>query len=72
MFDYFRKPDIYYGVGGSYDREGLLWIIRRKLLNDRWNKKDRYIRVPVHVHKTISGEVGRLSPTFLIRKHGIN
>ena len=27
-------------------------------------KKDRYIRVPVHIHKTISGEVGRLSPTF--------
>nr|DAE01635.1 MAG TPA: hypothetical protein [Siphoviridae sp. ctkyp1] len=25
-----HKPDIYYGVGGSCDREGYLWIIKRK------------------------------------------
>lgn len=27
-----HKPDIYYNVGGSCNREGCLWIIRRKLL----------------------------------------
>nr|DAG22437.1 MAG TPA: hypothetical protein [Caudoviricetes sp.]DAH23630.1 MAG TPA: hypothetical protein [Caudoviricetes sp.] len=27
-----HKPDIYCNVGGSCDREGCLWIIRRKLL----------------------------------------
>ena len=29
---YFPQPDIYCSVGGSCDREGYLWIIRRKLL----------------------------------------
>lgn len=28
-----HKPDIYCSVGGSCDREGYLWIIRKKLLN---------------------------------------
>ena len=33
MFDSIsHKPDIYCNVGGSCDREGYLWIIRRKLL----------------------------------------
>ena len=33
MFGYIsHKPDIYCNVGGSCDREGYLWIIRRKLL----------------------------------------
>lgn len=26
-------------------------------------KKNRHIRVPLHIHKAISGEVGQLSPT---------
>lgn len=30
---YFPQPNIYCSVGGSCDREGYLWIIRRKLLN---------------------------------------
>ena len=29
---YFPQPNIYCSVGGSCDREGYLWIIRRKLL----------------------------------------
>jgi hypothetical protein len=32
-----RKPDIYYGVGGSCDREGYLWIIRKRLL--KWCRR---------------------------------
>lgn len=27
-----HKPDIYCDVGGSCDREGYLWIIRKRLL----------------------------------------
>lgn len=27
-------------------------------------KKNRHTRVPAHIYKTVSGEVGRLSPTF--------
>mgnify|MGYP006981232787 CR=1 FL=1 len=30
---YFPRPDIYCSIGGSYDREGCLWIIRKRLLN---------------------------------------
>lgn len=30
---YFPRPDIYCSVGGSCNREGCLWIIRKKLLN---------------------------------------
>lgn len=38
MFGYIsHKPGIYCNVGGSCDREGYLWIIRRRLL--RWLKK---------------------------------
>ena len=29
---YFPQPDIYCSVGGSCDREGYLWIIRKRLL----------------------------------------
>lgn len=32
MFDYSHKPDIYCNVSGSCDREGYLWIIRKRLL----------------------------------------
>lgn len=28
-----HKPGIYFSVGGSCDREGCLWIIRKRLLN---------------------------------------
>jgi hypothetical protein len=31
-----HKPDIYCNVGGSCDREGYLWIIRKRLL--KWCK----------------------------------
>lgn len=42
MFGYIsRKPGIYCNVGGSCDREGYLWIIKRKLL--RWLKNARII-----------------------------
>nr|DAE64880.1 MAG TPA: hypothetical protein [Caudoviricetes sp.] len=36
-----HKPGIYCNVGGSCDREGYLWIIKRKLL--RWLKNARII-----------------------------
>jgi hypothetical protein len=41
MFDYFRKPDIYCNVGGNCNREGYIWIIRKRLL--RWLKNARII-----------------------------
>ena len=42
MFDSIsRKPNIYCNVGGSCDREGYLWIIRKRLL--RWLKNARII-----------------------------
>lgn len=31
MFDYSHKPDIYCNVGGNCNREGYLWIIRKRL-----------------------------------------
>lgn len=36
-----HKPGIYCNVGGSCDKEGYLWIIKRKLL--RWLKNARII-----------------------------
>lgn len=41
MFGYSHKPDIYCSVSGNCNREGYLWIIRKRLL--RWLKNARII-----------------------------
>jgi hypothetical protein len=41
MFGYSHKPDIYCNVSGNCNREGYLWIIRKRLL--RWLKNARII-----------------------------